>query len=128
MAWFKADVGRQNRADPKWLLPMFCRRGKVTRDDIGAIRIHDTSTEFQVSAALAESFIANARKANADDVYIAPIEEGAGGPPPPRFRQRPDGGRDERPGKPPGKKRPPHAAKGKAERGGFKHRKNRDRS
>jgi ATP-dependent RNA helicase DeaD len=128
MAWFRADVGRQNRADPKWLLPMICRRGKVTRDDIGAIRIHDTTTEFQVSAALAETFIVNARKANADDVFITPIQEGEGGAPPPRFRQRPDEGRETRDAKPYAKKRPPPGSpKGKAERGGFKHRKNRER-
>ncbi len=108
---------------------MICRRGKVTRDDIGAIRIHDTTTEFQVSAALAETFIVNARKANADDVFITPIQEGEGGAPPPRFRQRPDEAREPRgEGKPFAKKRPPPgAAKGKAERGGFKHRKNRER-
>jgi hypothetical protein len=53
---------------------------------------------------------------------------GEGGAPPPRFRQRPDEGREPRDAKPFAKKRPPPGApKGKAERGGFKHRKNRER-
>ncbi len=128
MAWFRLDVGRSNRADPKWLLPMLCRRGGVTRQDIGAIRINDTTTEVQVAASVAEKFIINARKGNADDVHIAPIEE--------RHEERPRRPAprrdDERGDKPAGdrpfrKKGPPGPPRGKAERGGFKHRKNRER-
>jgi ATP-dependent RNA helicase DeaD len=33
------DVGRDGNADPKWLLPFLCRRGHVTRAEIGRIRI-----------------------------------------------------------------------------------------
>ncbi|MFX5562702.1 DbpA RNA binding domain-containing protein, partial [Acinetobacter baumannii] len=51
MAGFRLDAGRDNNADPKWILPMLCRRGKVTRQDIGAIRIFDDVTEFEVSEA-----------------------------------------------------------------------------
>ncbi len=90
MAWFRLDVGRKNRADPKWILPMLCRRGKVTRDDIGAIRIHDATTEFQIAANKAEGFFAAARKANADDVFIAPMEERSD-PRPPRRDGPPEG-------------------------------------
>jgi ATP-dependent RNA helicase DeaD len=123
MAWFRLDVGRKNKADPKWILPMLCRRGKVTRQDIGAIRIHDATTEFQVSAALADSFAANARRANADDVLIAPLEENRPERPPPREHAYDKAG-----GKKWGKRPPSGPAGGKAERGGFKHRKKRDRA
>ena len=29
--WFKMDVGRGQNADPRWLLPLICRRGHVTQ-------------------------------------------------------------------------------------------------
>ena len=37
--WFRLDIGRSKNADPKWLLPMLCRKGGLNRADIGAIRI-----------------------------------------------------------------------------------------
>ncbi len=70
---FRVEIGRKNKADPKWLLPMLCRRGKVTRDDIGAIRIFDTITEVEISQAAAEHFAENARKTDGDDIRINPI-------------------------------------------------------
>ncbi|MDB5597280.1 MAG: ATP-dependent helicase DeaD [Hyphomicrobiales bacterium] len=54
--WFHIDIGRKNNADPKWLLPMICKRGKVSRDQIGAIRIFDKETKFEVTADAAEAF------------------------------------------------------------------------
>ena len=38
-AWFRVAVGRTNNADPKWLIPLICRVGHVTKKDIGEIRI-----------------------------------------------------------------------------------------
>jgi ATP-dependent RNA helicase DeaD len=35
---------------------MICRRGGVTKGDLGAIRIMDTTTEFEISQRVAESF------------------------------------------------------------------------
>ncbi len=128
MAWFRLDVGRANRADPKWLLPMLCRRGGVTRQDIGAIRINDTTTEVQVAASVAEQFIINARRGNADDVHIAPIEERHEERPRRPAPRRDDERGERRDGdRPFRKKGPPGPPRGKAERGGFKHRKNRER-
>jgi ATP-dependent RNA helicase DeaD len=54
--WFKASVGRERNADPKWLLPEICRQGEVSKKDIGAIRIYERETRFQVSAGAAEKF------------------------------------------------------------------------
>jgi len=54
--WFRLDVGRQKLADPKWLVPMICRKGKVTKQDIGAIRIFDGETRFEIDAEVAERF------------------------------------------------------------------------
>jgi ATP-dependent RNA helicase DeaD len=79
MVLFRVEIGRRNKADPKWLLPMLCRRGKVTRDDIGTIRILDTTTEVEISAAAAEHFAANARRTDGDDIRINPMPPGVRG-------------------------------------------------
>ena len=36
---FRVNLGAKDRADPRWLLPLICRRGGVTRREVGAIRI-----------------------------------------------------------------------------------------
>src|SRR5665213_1498053 len=41
--WFRAAIGRRKNAEARWLLPMICRRGGVEKQDIGAIRIMDTT-------------------------------------------------------------------------------------
>ncbi|MDB5494439.1 MAG: superfamily and helicase, partial [Phenylobacterium sp.] len=48
-AWFRLAVGRTNNADPKWLVPLICRVGHVTKKDIGEIRIFDRETKFEIS-------------------------------------------------------------------------------
>ena len=35
VSWFRADIGRQKNADPKWLIPLICRLGGITKKDIG---------------------------------------------------------------------------------------------
>jgi ATP-dependent RNA helicase DeaD len=54
--WFRLNVGRERKADPKWLLPEICRQGEVTKKEIGAIRVFETETLFQVEAGVAEKF------------------------------------------------------------------------
>ncbi len=54
--WFRIDVGRRQNADPRWLLPLLCRRGHVTKAEIGAIRIAPNETWFQVPRGGAEKF------------------------------------------------------------------------
>jgi ATP-dependent RNA helicase DeaD len=48
VVWFRMDIGRRQNADPRWLLPLLCRRGHITRGEIGAIRIGANETHFQV--------------------------------------------------------------------------------
>jgi ATP-dependent RNA helicase DeaD len=67
---FRMSVGRQQKADPKWLLPMICRRGNVTRREIGTIRILDESTEFEISRDAAEHFALHASRKDADNIVI----------------------------------------------------------
>jgi ATP-dependent RNA helicase DeaD len=40
-AWFSLSVGRSKRAEPRWILPLICKAGDITRDDVGSIKIFD---------------------------------------------------------------------------------------
>jgi len=48
-SWFRISLGRKNNADPKWLIPLICRLGHVTKQDIGQIRIFDRETKFEIT-------------------------------------------------------------------------------
>jgi ATP-dependent RNA helicase DeaD len=74
--WFRMNIGRHQNADPRWVLPLLCRRGHVGRGEIGAIRIAASETLFEVPAALAARFLEAVRRtANEDDgVDIMPVE------------------------------------------------------
>jgi ATP-dependent RNA helicase DeaD len=50
------DIGRRHNADPRWLLPLLCRRGHITRNEIGAIRIGASETYFQVPRSVEARF------------------------------------------------------------------------
>ena len=65
--WFRAAIGRRKNAEARWLLPMICRRGGIDKHDIGAIRICDTTTEFEISAQAAETFAAKIRRPDKED-------------------------------------------------------------
>ncbi len=54
--WFRMDIGRRHNADPRWILPLLCRRGHITRNEIGAIRIGGNETFFQVPTKIAAKF------------------------------------------------------------------------
>ncbi len=54
--WFRMDVGRRQNADPRWILPTICRRGHLTRGEVGAIRITATETFFQIPRGSAARF------------------------------------------------------------------------
>jgi len=56
--WFTLSIGRNRRADPKWLLPMICKAGDVTKRDVGSIKILDTETRFEIAADKADAFAA----------------------------------------------------------------------
>ncbi|VFU08169.1 DEAD/DEAH box helicase [Methylocella tundrae] len=75
--WFRLDIGAKKNADPKWLLPMLCRRGKITKQDIGAIRIFERETKFEVSESVAKQFLANVGRPDGDPIRIELAAEGA---------------------------------------------------
>lgn len=68
--WFEMNVGRSNQADPKWLIPLICRRGHVTKNEIGYIKVEPESTRFEIAAAAAEKFAAAIGKAPNDEIAI----------------------------------------------------------
>jgi len=76
--WFRLGVGRTANADPKWLIPLICRRGHVTKKDIGQIRIFDRETKFEISTEAAGRFAAAIAAAPAEPIRIEPA--GAPGP------------------------------------------------
>ncbi len=65
--WFRAAIGRQKNAEARWLLPMICRRGGIEKNDVGAIKIYDGATEFEISAAAAERFVSMIKRPDKED-------------------------------------------------------------
>ena len=56
IVWYRMDIGRNQNADPRWILPLLCRRGHITKKDIGAIRIGPSETFVQVPRAISDKF------------------------------------------------------------------------
>ncbi|MGD9665222.1 MAG: DEAD/DEAH box helicase [Novosphingobium sp.] len=56
VVWFKIGIGRRQNAEPRWLLPLLCRRGHITRNEIGAIRIGQYESWFQLPQAVVPKF------------------------------------------------------------------------
>ena len=85
-AWLEINLGRKQRAEPRWLVPLLCRVGDVTGADIGAIRIEDTATRFQIAEAKRAAFLAAVKRPRDRDenVRITVAGETAPAPAPPR--------------------------------------------
>ena len=113
--WFRLAIGRTRNADPKWLLPMLCRKGNITKNDVGVIRIYDETTEFEVSDSVADEFVYNMRRPGGENLRIERMDG------PPGRGPRSDGPRGD--GPPRNHGRPPHHAeshgKGEGGKGGF---------
>ncbi|KGF68272.1 DEAD/DEAH box helicase [Hoeflea sp. BAL378] len=54
--WFSMSLGRKQSTEPRWLLPMICRAGHITKTEIGSIRIHDLETHVEIAGAAADKF------------------------------------------------------------------------
>jgi ATP-dependent RNA helicase DeaD len=68
--WFSLNVGRAQKADPKWLLPLICRLGGVEKRDVGAIKIQDNFTRFEITESAATDFAANLPEDGSEEVRI----------------------------------------------------------
>ncbi len=94
--WFKMDVGHNQRADARWILPVLCRRGHITKNEIGAIRINGDDTLFEIPRRVVEKFtkaIAE-KRANGDDTDDITITQFEGTPREAAKRNRKGGRRD----------------------------------
>ena len=70
--WFRINLGREKNADPKWLLPLICRLGHVTKRDIGAIRIFERETKFEITRSAVERFTQAIQVPAEDGMKIEP--------------------------------------------------------
>jgi ATP-dependent RNA helicase DeaD len=70
MVWFRMNIGRDRNADPRWLLPLICRRGHVTKREIGGIRVFDHETKFEIARHAADRFASLARRSDHQDGNI----------------------------------------------------------
>nr|WP_294914309.1 DEAD/DEAH box helicase [uncultured Neokomagataea sp.] len=77
--WFRMGVGRTERADPKWLIPLICRLGGVQKREIGSIRIDQEQTHFQIADESVDRFKSCLAGADADEVTIEASEAPQGG-------------------------------------------------
>jgi ATP-dependent RNA helicase DeaD len=87
--WFRLNVGRNRNADPRWLLPFLCRRGHVTRQEIGRILVQERETRVEIAPWAASRFAAAAARPDEEDedIRIAPLRaEPQGGDAPVRRR------------------------------------------
>jgi ATP-dependent RNA helicase DeaD len=94
VVWFRMNVGRRQNADARWILPVLCRRGHITRNEIGAIRIGPAETHFQVPRSVAGKFSAALlRTAGSENDEEALIIEQSDEAPRDTARQNRKGGR-----------------------------------
>jgi ATP-dependent RNA helicase DeaD len=89
--WFVLSVGRNSNADPKWLIPLICRLGHVTKNDIGSIKIFDRETRFEIDPRMAGRFYAAVQAHPDDAMRIEPASNPGDARAAPRGRPRSDG-------------------------------------
>ena len=62
--WFSLSVGRKQRAEPGWLLPILCNGGSLTKPEIGAIRVQEEQTFVEIDTESADRFMASIGRNN----------------------------------------------------------------
>lgn len=55
--WFSVSGGKKAGAEPRRLLPILCKAGDLTRDDIGAIRVQYNETFVEIREASVAGFV-----------------------------------------------------------------------
>ncbi|MEO5805127.1 DEAD/DEAH box helicase [Devosia sp.] len=94
--WFRVSVGRKHRAEPRWLLPMLCKAGGVTKTAVGSIRILENETQFEIATNKAQAFAASIAQNGSGErgVSITTIEGAGEGYRPPSGRPQGEGRMD----------------------------------
>ncbi len=55
--WIALSVGRSEGAEPRWLLPMLCRVGGLSKEQIGAIRMQQDETHVELTSDSVQGFL-----------------------------------------------------------------------
>ncbi|CAN7332366.1 DEAD/DEAH box helicase [Rhizobium sp. LjRoot98] len=56
-AWFSLSAGRKQNVEPRWLIPMLCRIGKITKQEIGAIKMQTEETYVEIAREWVDRFV-----------------------------------------------------------------------
>ncbi|MEO8702958.1 MAG: DEAD/DEAH box helicase [Kofleriaceae bacterium] len=74
--WFTINVGRSKNADPKWLIPLLCRRGQITKREIGKIQILARETRVEIATDVSTRFAEAVRQPDPKDrnIHIEPLD------------------------------------------------------
>jgi ATP-dependent RNA helicase DeaD len=130
--WFRVNVGRNRNADPRWLIPLICRLGHVTKQEIGSIKVFDRDTRFEIDSSVSDRFAKAVEATKGEEVRIEPAYQDRGprpeGAPEARLPRKPrppraeaeQGFEDRPPRKPRSEERPAYADRGpRPETGGY---------
>ncbi|MEP3892061.1 MAG: DEAD/DEAH box helicase [Hellea sp.] len=55
--WFSLNLGRKQKAEPKWIMPMLLKSGGLKKPEIGAIKITETQTFVEVAPSGVDRFM-----------------------------------------------------------------------
>jgi len=96
--WFAISAGRRQNAEPRWLIPMLCRVGKITKNEIGAIRMQQEETHIQIAADAADGFLAaiGPERELQNGIFLRPLD-GAPDAARPAYGKPPSGKKPYRP-------------------------------
>ncbi len=56
--WFRIDVGRTGKAEARWLLPMICKAGDISKAEIGKIKIQENDSLVEIKDSAVPGFMA----------------------------------------------------------------------
>ena len=55
--WFSLEGGRETGAEPRRMLPMLCKMGDLSKEDLGAIRIQQTESFIEIRKSAVKRFL-----------------------------------------------------------------------
>ncbi len=73
MIWFRLNIGRNRNADPRWLVPLICKAGNISKAEIGTISIAERDTQFQILAEIADQFATAVHTAKNKEGHITRV-------------------------------------------------------
>jgi ATP-dependent RNA helicase DeaD len=101
---FRINIGRNQKAEPGWLLPLICRRGGITRHEVGSIRVGPVASDFEIAGDAADEFALASGEPDPRAPHVRIQRIGAAPPAPARAF----GGKPDRRDAPSTAARPPH--------------------